>query len=70
METFIHTWGCAPTVRRYTISRNQILLVHFSMRTFDGDEVGTTLIGDGLREQGLPATGGPIQKHAGRNSQA
>lgn len=39
-------------------------------RTFDGNEVSPTLVGDGLREQSLAASRRAVQEHTGRNRQA
>ena len=33
------------------------------LRSFDADEVGLALVGDGLGEQGLTATRGSVEKH-------
>lgn len=37
-----------------------------SARTFDGDEVGPTFVGDGLSQHRLAAPGRAVQKNASR----
>ena len=34
------------------------------LRSFDGDEVGLALVGNGLGQQGLTATRGPVEQHS------
>ncbi|EKU22563.1 ribosome biogenesis atpase rix7, partial [Nannochloropsis gaditana CCMP526] len=40
------------------------------LRTFDRDKIGPALMGDGLRQQRLPAPGRPKEEDAGRDSQS